>query len=329
MTMSENSLINKLELHYYFDENDETHSMDAFVRNRCEYELLQIHNELQKELELNIKVETEAFEEGGLTELWTFLSDNTIQLTIILIAVAQVLSRIPLGKSRLERTNLNLSIEERRLNIELLKKNLKEKEIPSVNIETINLIIDYNPKIIKHISNFYKQLYNYPKVKKISTTKLTENKQQIEKPIFVFRNDFEKFILDSDELESVIDDSATIEIISPVLKKGKYKWKGLYNKAQGAIDFFMKDKIFKGTVVAEGIAFKNGTFIDCVLEISRKINELGEIYNSSYSVMTVLKKHDENVSIETPQGRKYRQEKDAERRQLKLFDNKNIDKPSA
>lgn len=322
--MFENSLINKLELHYYFDENDETHSMDAFVRNRCEYELLQIHNELQKELELNIKVESEAFEEGGLIELWTFLSDNAIQLTLIITAVAQVLSRIPLGKSRLERTNLNLSIEERKLNIELLKKNLKEKEIPSVNIETINLIIDYNPKIIKHISNFYKQLYNYPKVKKISTKKLTEKKQETEKPLFVYRKDFDKFILDGDELEPVIDDSATIEIISPVLKKGKYKWKGLYNKAQGAIDFFMKDKVFKETVVAEGVAFKNGTFIDCILEISRKINELGEIYNSSYSVMTVLKKHDENVSVETPQGRKYRQEKDAEKSQLKLFDNKDI-----
>jgi hypothetical protein len=82
----------------------------------------------------------------------------------------------------------------------------------------------------------------------------------------------------------------------------------------------MKDSTFKQSVIAEGIEFKNGTFIDCVLEISRKINEVGEIFNSSFSVLTVLKKHYENVIIETPQGKKYRQEKEAEKNQLKLFD---------
>ena len=74
--MKEETLANKLELHYYFDDSDDSHTMNAFVRNRCEFELLQIYTELQKELELDVKVETEAFEEGGLTELWTLLSQN-------------------------------------------------------------------------------------------------------------------------------------------------------------------------------------------------------------------------------------------------------------
>lgn len=317
----------KLEIHYYFDENDKSHTIDAYVRNRCEYELLQICNEIQNELDLDVKVETEAFEEGGLTEFWTFLSDNAVQLTLILMGLSQVVSRIPLRKSRLDKTNLELSIEEKKLNIELLKKDLKKREEPTINIENINLIIENNPKIIKHTSNFYKQLYKYPKVKKISATKLTKDREQIEKPVIVERSDFEKFILESDELEPVVDENALIEIISPVLKKGKYKWKGLYSKVQGAIEFYMKDKIFKESVIAEGVAFKNGTFIDCVLEVSRKINEVGEIYNSSYSVMTVLKKHDENSSIETPQGKKYRQVKEANQAQMKLFDEE--DKPSA
>jgi hypothetical protein len=295
--------------------------MNAFVRNRCEFELLQIYTELQKELELDVKIETEAFEEGGLIEVWTFLADNAIQITLLLTALSQVISRIPLKKSKLEEKDLKLSIEERKLNIKALKKELKGKEPEQITIQNLNLIIDSNPKILKHLSNYYKQLYNYPKVKKISTTKLSVIKTKVEESKFIARTEFDKFVIESDELKSEIDETATIEIISPVLKKGKYKWKGVYGKIGEAVDFYMKDKIFKQSVIAEGIEFKNGTFIDCILEKSRKINEIGEIYTSAYSVLTVLKKHYENTVAETPQGKRFRKEKEAEKQQFKLFGN--------
>jgi hypothetical protein len=146
-------------------------------------------------------------------------------------------------------------------------------------------------------------------------------KTKVEESKFIARTEFDKFVIESDELKSEIDETATIEIISPVLKKGKYKWKGVYGKIGEAVDFYMKDKIFKQSVIAEGIEFKNGTFIDCILEKSRKINEIGEIYTSAYSVLTVLKKHYENTVAETPQGKRFRKEKEAEKQQFKLFGN--------
>ena len=222
--MKEETLANKLELHYYFDDSDDSHTMNAFVRNRCEFELLQIYTELQKELELDVKVETEAFEEGGLTELWTLLSQNNVQITLLITALALTLSRIPLRKSKLEKKDLELSIEERKLNIKSLKRELKEKKPEQITIQNLNLLIDSNPKILKHLSNYYKQLYNYPKVKKISTTKLSENKERIEEPKFIARTDFDKFVLESDELESEIDENATIEIISPRILQFKRKY---------------------------------------------------------------------------------------------------------
>ena len=165
--MTEESLINKLELHYYFDESDSSHTMDALVRNRCEYELLQIYNELQRELETDVKIETEAFEEGGLSELWTFIADNAVPITLILTGLAHVLSRIPLRKTKLERQDLKLSIEERKLKIIAAKKELKDKDNQNnITIENLNILIDTSPKILKHLSNYYKQLYSYPKVKK-------------------------------------------------------------------------------------------------------------------------------------------------------------------
>ncbi len=103
--MEQELSITGLELHYYFDESDDSHSMDAVVRNRCEHELLQIYNELQNELGSDVTIETEAFEVGGLTELWTFLSDNAVQITLLLTALSQALSRIPLRKSKLENNN--------------------------------------------------------------------------------------------------------------------------------------------------------------------------------------------------------------------------------
>jgi hypothetical protein len=321
--MTENLLNNKLEIHYFFSEDDKSHSMDAFTRNKCEHELLQIINEIAKELDFKVKIETEAYGEGGLTELWSFLASDNGQLTIILSIITIALSRIPLRKTKLEKEDLQLSIEERKLNIELLKKELESKGIPEnkINIEKVILLLNNNYKIIKHKSNFYKQLYKYPKVKKISTTKLNKNKEKTEEPTFVERKDFDKFILESDNLDTIPDDNATIEIISPVLKKGKFKWRGIYHKLGSVIEFSMKDKEFKDNVVEDGIPFKNGTFIECVLEIERKIDDLGNVFNSNFSVLTVLRQHDEVTSFETPQGKKYKRKKDELKKQMNLFNN--------
>jgi len=311
--------------------------MDAVVRNKCEHELLQIVSAISKELNVQIKTETEAYDEGGLKEFYTFIgtAEGQAVMAIANLAVATLgvlISRIPLKKSKLDKQEQQLSIEEKKLNIEIqkinieiLKKELESKNIQTtnINIEKIEYIITNNIKILKHKSNFYKTLYNYPKVKRLSTVKLDENKKQIEDPIFIERNDFEKFILESDNLEPIRDDSATIEIISPVLKKGKYKWRGVYDKLGQPIEFSMTDKDFKEDILMDGISFKSGTFIDCILEIARKIDDLGNVFNSNYSVLTVLRQHDEGISIETSQGKKLRQKKEAYNSQMKLFDNNN------
>ena len=40
--------------------------------------------------------------------------------------------------------------------------------------------------------------------------------------------DSPKYIMTSDDIEPDCDENATIEIISPVLKKGRYMWVGIY-----------------------------------------------------------------------------------------------------
>jgi len=329
--MTDTNLKNKLELHYYFDDDD-NHSMDAVIRNKCENEILQILTSVSKELNINVKTETEAFQEGGLKELWVFAGSvdgqQLINVSNFLVAVlALILSRIPTKKSKLDRIEQQLSIEEKQLNLELLKNELAEKGInqDKVNLDRLDYVFNKNIKVIKHKSNFYKLLSKYPKVNKLSTTKLDTNNKPVEEPSIVERVDFDNFILESEDLEPLKDENATIEIISPVLKQGNFKWKGFYNQDSTPIDFSMKDKLFKNRVLDEGVSFKNGTFIDCILEISRKIDDMGNVYFSNYSVLTVLKRHDDGIAVETKQGKAYRRKKEAKKSQLSLFNEE--DKP--
>jgi hypothetical protein len=335
--MTENQLNNKLELHYFFKDEDKSHSMDAVVRNKCEHELLQIVGAISKELNIQIKIETEAYDEGGLKEFYSFIGTAEGQAimaisNLVVTILGILISRVPLKNTKLDKQEQQLSIEEKQLNIEaqklnigILKKELEAKNVQTtnINIENVEYIINSNIKILKHKSNFYKTLSNYPKVERLSTVKLDENKKQIEEPKVIESKDFDKFILDSDNLEPITDENASIEIISPVLKKGKYKWRGVYNQIPQPIEFTMKDKEFKEDVIKEGIAFKSGTFIDCIIEIARKIDDFGNVFNSNYSVLTVLRQHDEGITTETPQGKKYRRKKEADKSQIRLFNDEN------
>lgn len=82
----------------------------------------------------------------------------------------------------------------------------------------------------------------------------------------------------------------------------------------------MTDQEFKKNVIGADVTFKSGTFIDCILRISRKIDDLGNVYNSNFSVLTVLRQHEEGIITETSKGRKIRKEKEADNAQTKLFD---------
>src|SRR5690606_19126219 len=56
--------INTLEIHYWF--RDGSHTMDAFIENKCEHELLGLIREIANYYSFEIDVETEPLGEGGL-----------------------------------------------------------------------------------------------------------------------------------------------------------------------------------------------------------------------------------------------------------------------
>jgi hypothetical protein len=174
-----------------------------------------------------------------------------------------------------------------------------------------------NATIKKKKSNFYENLNKYPKVNKVSFSLVDRTKKQVLEEKSVLRSNFKDFILATDEIEPLEIEEALIEIIAPVLKKGRYKWIGIY---QGEpIAFSMNSSEFKEKVQYGQVEFKNGFSINCNLQIKRKLNSEGSIHDVSYEVIRVNKYFENENPIETKEGKNHRQTKEKKNGQLQLF----------
>jgi len=171
--------------------------------------------------------------------------------------------------------------------------------------------------IKKRRSNFYEALEKYPKVEKLSLFVENENKNQLTAETVIVKKDFKEYILTSDNIDPQEIEEAIIEIISPVLKKGNYKWTGIFNGESLAFD--MKSNEFKTLVQSGEIEFKNGSSINCGLIIKKKIDNEGVERIVGYEVLRVNNYFENDKPIETPEGRFHRQKKASEKDQLSLF----------
>ena len=309
---------NKLELRYYF--NDKSNYMDAMIKHRSEKEVLSLVRTLADMLDIKMTVYCESFaQQEGFREIWSVAGENSRQISVLLNLFMQVWTRPSLLVGGQPVVDRSVTDEEKmQREIALLRSNLRKK-MPGITVtrELVELL-SASPRFCKCKSNFYEAVRGYPKVTKFTLRELNENNRSRSGSLEVKREQFDYYILRSDELPSVKDNKATIEIISPVLKDARYRWKGIYNKGGETIDFYMCDEDFKKDMFDEKIAFKSGMCIDCVLEIQRKMSELGEVVNISYTVETVIRTRFDKMEIITPQGKRHLRKLEAEKKQLTL-----------
>ncbi|WP_426491673.1 hypothetical protein [Hymenobacter sp. 102] len=308
---------NTLELHYWFE--DGTHTMDAVVQNRCEHEFLGLIKAISASLGTYVSIETEPLAEGGLRRWFKLIhkeeNKNPVVMTAVITAIVVSIFTSPIQKtiekaieSAFEDKELkSLEKEKLKLEVEKLKQETQESNVYYIHRNIIK----------KKRSNFYEILKNYPKVSKVSLSIEDTNKNMLSKEKTVYRKEFSEYILESNDLAPIELDNETIEIISPVLKKGNYKWMGVYKGAP--ISFSMKSNEFKNLVQTGAIQFKNGTSINCLLTINRKIDNDGIERITSYDITRVNKYFENSKPIETPEGKKHRQKKEADKLQLNLF----------
>lgn len=374
--MNDTSQQSKIELHYWLRDN--SHTMDAFTLNRCEWELLNLFEEISKETGLKILIEAEAISEGGIRQWFKIISKDenkkasiskTVFLTILTLALSKPLEitfemlkdYLSTDKEMvaLDKEEKKLDIEGKKLDNEIKKETLKQiqndnsnetlniKNASAIQFENISTNIDYlqslikeqsgeleivkttikeisnNVKIRKRTSNFYEELNKEPKVCRISINSYGNDCKQLHPEMVIDKPEFSNFILSTNELETLIDEDALIEIVSPVLKKGNYQWRGIYNKE--ILNFNMKSNEFKTLVQIGKVEFKSGTYIKCILEMPRVINNLGEEIISSYNITKVVGFYNGTSFNETNEGKKYLRKKEADKAQLDLFSNASTD----
>lgn len=308
---------NKLELRYYF--NDKSTYIDAVVKHKCEKEVLAFIRSLADMLDVKLTVYNEPFLGEGFREIWGVAGQDSRSISIVLNLCMQVMVRPSLsvgGKPAKDRTPADDEKMQRQL--ALLKRELKLKKTgASIPPELVELLHTF-PRFCKMKSNFYEAIKGYPKVTKITLRELNEHNRSRSGSLEVKREQFDYFILRSDDLPPRIDNKAVIEIISPVLKDSKFRWKGIYNKGGEVIDFYMQDEDFKKQMFEDKISFASGMCIDCVLEIGRRLSELGETIHVSYTVTTVIRTRFDKLEILTPQGKRHLRKLEAEKKQLTL-----------
>ena len=282
---------NKLELHYFLDGN--LHSMDAIIKNKAEFELLRIFNEVASILKIELDYEIEALAEGGLIERFKLKKKTKKQLKLYVLyptIVGSVIGSIAFGlnyianyeREELEKEKLRLEI--RKLNKEDSKDNIAEEQVHKI----VDTIFSSN-KLMSYKSNYFTNLVNEGNVNKVSVREVDQDNKPVSDEFTIERDKFDDQIIKKKDLEGLHYEDVDIEIISPVLtyskSKNKIKWRGIFNGEK--INFNLNDADFTAQVLNKEFSFSNGTFINGDISFKRELDENGEIKITNINVDNV------------------------------------------
>lgn len=298
--MPEENLSQKFQVHYYLD--DESHSMNAFVRNRAEKDLLEAVKRILELTEIVSEIETEAYREGGLIETLNIVIPTIGAVVVFLSPAINEILKHHFTKNKFDDA-------------------IKEETLKNLKLDSSIKELDYGEKwqkaledkiVRRHVSNYYTKLNAYEKVDKVGFKNLTARTDELVIP----RSKFKDFILQEDKTV-IEDDDAEIEIISPVLKEGTFNWRGTYKKDR--IDFSMGDSKFKAEVIKGKHQFANGFVMNCQLQITTIFDEFGDEKRRSYSVRKVyaIKESGSTIYNLRPLGYKKKEKLN----QRRLFEN--------
>ncbi|WP_400260906.1 hypothetical protein ACFX5U_12550 [Sphingobacterium sp. SG20118] len=282
--------MNNLELHYFLEDN--SHSMDAVIKNRSEAELYKLIFEISHLIEIDIKVEIEALKQGGIKDVFKFFSKKKNKRYVIYLGaiISGVLINVLSSHISEDKELTELTKEEKKLNIKLLTKQLENESIPQKEenqiVENLIILINDTQKIKFFKSRFYQQIIKEPKLYQISAVELYQDYSLASEEKVIDRNMFELQILENNDFEPISIEDAYIQIISPVLNNNNIKWKGVYNNKP--ISFTLLDNEFKNEVLNKEHSFSNGTSIKCRLEIIKILDDLGTEVIKDARVFDVL-----------------------------------------
>lgn len=294
-------------IHYWF--NDDSHTMNAYVQNKCESEFLKIAKEISDFLGVEIEILTKPLENGGIKRVFKIIEKKGKEYPLISTLIIGIMANVI--SDHISDIWKNNDLEE------LQKENLiKQNRNLDEEYKIYTKILVEKNSIKKKVSNFYETLNGESRIQKVSYQIYDNENDDESNEIFINKSEFSKFILPSNDLEPIELEDQTIEIISPDLKGGKYKWKGIYNKE--IISFSMKSKEFNRLIKQGRVEFKNGSSIKCDIDIERFLDEEGQEKIKSLNVIRVIEFFESDRPFETQEGKKKREQREVEKQQLKF-----------
>lgn len=284
-----------LEIHYYLNEG--SHSIDAKAFYACQQELVGLIEFIAKQLNVDVSVETIALEEGGVR---SFLKANgkSILVSVIGAIVAGVLLAAP-EEAIKEITKHYVNEWLKSPEVKELEKKQTERDLLLIEAEIDSLkkqkfesqTVDTTIRAKR--SKFYENATKANNLEKIEIIQRVHPKAEQGRTLGEVSSDkFASYKLASTEIDPIEKEDALIEIISPVLKRGKRKWVGSYPdnpcETKKDISFSIQDGDFLQGVWTRKVSFSNGSVIRCWIRINRKVNDKGEEIVSGYEVLEVL-----------------------------------------
>lgn len=309
-------------LHYGIE--DDRHAMDALTLNKSEAEILAIIQETAKALDLPITIETEALQAGSIKKFLNMgLPDMKVKHQLALCIIIKLIQIALFGSiqrctDRLMDHAIECIMEDEHIRSQRdeLERLKLEVELNEYRLILANQTQQLDTqKINKRASNHYEHLSKCTSVSYFELSYIDELGQEVTLGKLP-RPAFHDHILTSNEVEPIIDDNATIEIVSPVIKDSsihKAKWTGIYRGE--SIRFYMHDRDYRKDIIGQRVHFQHGSVIECTLEIKRRLTQEGEVQAYDYIVQKVFEPH-----TTTPRSRSRRRQHKANLTTADLFE---------
>lgn len=300
----------QFKVHYHLQGG--LHRMDAVTRNKAESELLALLKEISHIVGAHFRIQSRAYGEGGVTEYFNFIFQNKEQIFLVMSLLGPLLGT-PFYLAKIRQTKQQTLLNE--LNIEKLKLEIKDKqeaatdrsekktkagineplalEPPLTSDEIVQALLS-RKKIARRRSNYYEALLDDSKIEAVGFAP-THRKGAAEK--VVQRLEFSAFILERTDLEPAIYKQIPIEIVSPVLRSGSIKWRGIFDKK--IVSFDLEDERFRERVSDKRVQFQNGTTLICDLEVLQREDATGETEVAGYVVSKVYEVKSPILAIAT------------------------------
>ena len=301
----------EFKVHYHL--NGGMHRMDAVIRNRAESELLALLKEVGVALDLPVHIETHAYGEGGLVEYLDLIFQNKEQITFAMVILSSLLG-VPFYIDKFKQSKQQTALNE--LNLKKLRLEVAEKEDttaeragekakdaknevlalePPLTADETTQALLTRKKIARRRSNYYKVLLTDSKIDAVGFAPSHRNDSM---EVRVSRRDFSTFVIAQSDIEPLVYERISLEIVSPVLRSGSIKWRGIFER--NVVSFELQDSAFRSDVANKNVQFQNGTTLICDFEVHQREDDTGNVEVAGY---VVTKVHEVNTPL-APQRRR-------------------------